>query len=103
MADRPPLADSPELAERLRRGLLQRHQGVVLLDGPGANPAAGALLRRLGFAPISETLCKYRGPSPRLEGRLFMGWLVLNWSERGGTSDMGRSDRWCAVLRNPMV
>ena len=29
----PLLADSPELAERLLRGLLQRHQGVVLLDG----------------------------------------------------------------------
>ena len=34
---------------------------VVLLDGPGANPAAGALLRRLGFAPISATLRLYRG------------------------------------------
>ena len=29
---------------------------VVLLEGSGANPAAGALLRRLGFAAISETL-----------------------------------------------
>jgi len=28
---------------------------VVLLDGPGANPAGGALLRRLGFAAIFET------------------------------------------------
>jgi ribosomal-protein-alanine N-acetyltransferase len=34
---------------------------VVLLGGPGANPAAGSLLRRLGFAPISETLRTYRG------------------------------------------
>ena len=34
---------------------------VVLLDGPGANPAAGALLRRLGFALISATLRMYRG------------------------------------------
>ena len=29
---------------------------LVLLDGSGANPAAGALLRRLGFAAISATL-----------------------------------------------
>ena len=55
------LADSPELAERFLRGLLQRHQGVVLLDAPGANPAASYLLSRLGFAPISETLRMYRG------------------------------------------
>ncbi len=34
---------------------------VVLLDGPGANPAAGALLRRFCFAPISATLRIYRG------------------------------------------
>ncbi len=34
---------------------------VVLLGGPGANPAAGALLRRLGFAAIFETLRMYRG------------------------------------------
>jgi hypothetical protein len=34
---------------------------VVLLGGPGANPAAGSLLRRLGFAPISATQRMYRG------------------------------------------
>ncbi len=34
---------------------------VVLLDGPGANPAAGALPWRLGFAAIFETLRMYRG------------------------------------------
>jgi hypothetical protein len=34
---------------------------AVLLEGPGAIPAAGALLRRLGFAPISATLRLYRG------------------------------------------
>jgi ribosomal-protein-alanine N-acetyltransferase len=39
----PLLADSPELAERLLRGLMQRHRGVVLLDGPGANPASDSL------------------------------------------------------------
>ena len=48
------------------RGLLQRQQGVVLLDGPGANPAAGSLLRRLGFAPISATLRMYRGTQPQV-------------------------------------
>ena len=39
---------------------------VVLLDGPGVNPAAGALLRRLGFAPISATLRMYRGTQPEV-------------------------------------
>ena len=29
-----------------------------------------------------------------------MGWLVLNWVERWGTSGMGRSNRWCAALGN---
>jgi hypothetical protein len=29
-----------------------------------------------------------------------MGWLVLNWGERWGTSGMGRTDR-CAALRKP--
>jgi ribosomal-protein-alanine N-acetyltransferase len=62
----PLLADNQELAERLLRGLLQRHQGVVLLDGPGANPAAGSLLKRLGFAPISATLRMYRGIQPQV-------------------------------------
>jgi hypothetical protein len=33
-------------------------------NGPGANSAAGTLLRRLGFAPISETLRMYRGYHP---------------------------------------
>jgi ribosomal-protein-alanine N-acetyltransferase len=50
----------------LLRGLLQRHQGVVLLDGPGANPAAGSLLQRLGLAPISKTLRMYRGTQPQV-------------------------------------
>jgi hypothetical protein len=31
-----------------------------------------------------------------------MGWLVLNWGERWGTSGMGRTD-WCAALRKPNV
>jgi hypothetical protein len=39
---------------------------VVLLDGPVANPAAGSLLRRLGFAPISATLRMYRGAQPEV-------------------------------------
>ena len=34
---------------------------VVLLDGPGASPADGALLWLLGFAPISAALRMYRG------------------------------------------
>jgi ribosomal-protein-alanine N-acetyltransferase len=39
---------------------------VVLLEGSGANPAAGPLLRRLGFAPISATLGMNRGAQPEV-------------------------------------
>jgi hypothetical protein len=39
---------------------------VVLLNWPGVNPAGGALLRRLGFAPIYATLCMYRGAQPQV-------------------------------------
>ena len=39
---------------------------VVLRDCPGANPACGALLRHLGFAPISATLRMCRGTQPRV-------------------------------------
>ena len=60
----PLLADDGDLVEQLLRGLLRRHRGVVLLDAPGANPAAAALMGRLGFAPISETLRMYRGVQP---------------------------------------
>ena len=42
------------------------NRGWLLLDGPGANPAAGSLLRRLGFAPISETLRMYLGTQPQV-------------------------------------
>ena len=57
----PQLADSPKLAQRLVRGLLQSNRGVVLLDGPGADAAlAGA-----GFLP-------------KIRGRC--GWLKKLWS-----------------------
>jgi [ribosomal protein S18]-alanine N-acetyltransferase len=62
----PLLADDADLAEQLLRGLLERHRGVVLLDAPGANPAAAALMGRLGFAPTSETLRMYRGAQPQV-------------------------------------
>jgi ribosomal-protein-alanine N-acetyltransferase len=39
---------------------------AVLLDGPGANPAAGALLRSLGFVLICETLRMYRRTQPQV-------------------------------------
>jgi len=60
----PLLADSPALAERLLRGLMERHPGVVLLDAPTANPSAESLLQRMGFTPLSQTLRMYRGARP---------------------------------------
>ena len=72
MAARQRLADRTAAGRQSRaggmplRGLLQRQQGVVLLDGPGANPAAGALMGRLGFTPISDTPRMYRGAQPQI-------------------------------------
>jgi ribosomal-protein-alanine N-acetyltransferase len=60
----PLLAESTEAARRLLQGLIHRHPGVVLLDAPGANPAAAPLLESLGFRPISHTLRMYRGTAP---------------------------------------
>lgn len=60
----PLLAESPQAAERLLQGLLQRHSGVVLIDAPERNPAAAALLQSLGFEPLSRTLRMYRGSDP---------------------------------------
>ncbi len=62
----PLVADNPSAAEALLEGLLQRHPGPVLIDGPGANPRAALLLEELGFAPISHTLRMYRGPAPKV-------------------------------------
>ncbi|MEX1316466.1 MAG: GNAT family N-acetyltransferase [Synechococcaceae cyanobacterium] len=60
----PLLADSPALAGQLLAGLMHRHPGVVLIDAPGANPAAAPLLAGLGFQPVSHTLRMYRGTAP---------------------------------------
>lgn len=60
----PLLATSPGWAERLLRALLERHPGEVLLDAPGANGAAAAVLERLGFQAASHTLRMYRGEQP---------------------------------------
>ncbi|MEB3334418.1 MAG: GNAT family N-acetyltransferase [Cyanobacteriota bacterium] len=60
----PLVAVSPEAARALVEGLLPQHPGVVLIDGPGANPQAEPLLRGLGFVPVSQTLRMYRGPAP---------------------------------------
>ena len=62
----PLIADSPQLAERLLVQLLQHHPGAVLIDAPGANPAAANLLRSRGFSVVGETLRMYRGPIPQL-------------------------------------
>ena len=62
----PLIADSPQLADRLLQQLLQDHPGAVLIDAPGANPAAAELLRCRGFAVVGETLRMYRGPIPTL-------------------------------------
>jgi ribosomal-protein-alanine N-acetyltransferase len=60
----PLLADTPALAARLLTALIRRHPGVVLIDAPGANPAAAPLLAGLGFRPRSRTLRMYRGAPP---------------------------------------
>ena len=62
----PLLADTPQLAELLLKRLIERHRGVVLLDAPGANPAAEDLLQRSGFTAVSQTLRMYRGEQPHI-------------------------------------
>lgn len=60
----PLMAETPAAARVLLQGLLERHPGVVLIDVPGANPAATALVEQLGFSRLSETLRMYRGETP---------------------------------------
>lgn len=60
----PLMAETPAAARVLLQGLLKRHPGVVLIDVPGANPAATALVEQLGFSRLSETLRMYRGETP---------------------------------------
>ncbi|MFM8605260.1 MAG: GNAT family N-acetyltransferase [Cyanobium sp.] len=60
----PLLADTPAGARRLLRGLLHRHPGVVMIDAPGANATAAALLEELSFRIVSSTLRMYRGAPP---------------------------------------
>lgn len=60
----PLVAESPAAAVALLEGLLQRHPGTVLIDAPGANPAAAPLLEHLGFVPVARTLRMYRGVPP---------------------------------------
>lgn len=62
----PLVADQPSAARALLEGLLQRHRGPVLIDVPGANPEAGAVLEELGFDPRSQTMRMYRGEVPRV-------------------------------------
>ncbi|MFG2229417.1 GNAT family N-acetyltransferase [Streptomyces sp. NPDC048723] len=63
----PLYAATPAVAAALLRGLA-RHapDGLVSVDVPDANPAAGALFERLGLAPAFETARMYTGPAPDL-------------------------------------
>ncbi|WP_314241603.1 GNAT family N-acetyltransferase [Streptomyces kutzneri] len=63
----PLYAATPAVAAALLRGLA-RHapDGLVSLDVPDANPAAGALFERLGLDPAFETARMYTGPAPDL-------------------------------------
>lgn len=73
----PLMAETPEAADRLLRGLLHRHPGVVLIDAPGANGAAVPLLERLQFRPVGTTLRMYRGEAPAASLRDVYGLACL--------------------------
>ena len=47
--------------------LLIKHPGVVLLDTPGLNPFAKALVENLGFEKVSNTFRMYRGEQPPIK------------------------------------
>ncbi len=64
----PLLADDPEIADRLLRGLEARAGGApVFLDSPDSNPAALALARRHGMTRVFETARMYT-KRPRKSG-----------------------------------
>ncbi len=73
----PLMAETPGAASLLLQGLLRRHPGVVLIDAPGANAAAGPLLQRLGFSPVGTTLRMYRGEAPAVSLRDVYGLACL--------------------------
>lgn len=63
----PLFADTPEIAERLFRGLAAKAAGgPVYLDPPEPNAAAVALAERHGLAPVFETARMYKGAAPDL-------------------------------------
>ncbi len=60
-------ADDPQAAEALLLALAPLCRGEpVALDVPEANPAAMALVHRLGLAPVSETMRMYNRAWPEL-------------------------------------
>ncbi len=73
----PLLADSPQLAELLLSHLMDRHQGSILFDSPGANPSVKPIMKRLGFTVVSETLRMYRGQQPPISMNEVYGLACL--------------------------
>ena len=73
----PLMAETPQAARLLLQGLLHRHPGVVLIDAPGANPAAAPVLEQLNFRPIGTTLRMYRGEAPAVSLRDVYGLACL--------------------------
>jgi len=73
----PLLADTPELAQLLLSHLMDRHQGAILFDSPGANPFVKPLLERLGFNIVSETLRMYKGKQPPISMNEVYGLACL--------------------------
>ncbi|MCW5941272.1 MAG: GNAT family N-acetyltransferase [Fimbriimonadaceae bacterium] len=69
----PLVADDPDIADRLFRGLACRAgQGPVYLDVPEPNEVGLALASRYGMTPAFETARMYRGPMPDTDlSRLF--------------------------------
>ncbi|RBP18189.1 acetyltransferase (GNAT) family protein [Roseiarcus fermentans] len=64
----PLIADRPDVAERLFRGLAARAAGAPLfLDTPEVNPDAVALAKRHGMTPVFETARMYTGEPPPIK------------------------------------
>ncbi len=62
----PWIADTPAIAAALLDRLRRERPGPVLVDAPQDNVAAGRLLERNGFRPVSRTVRMYRGTPPPL-------------------------------------
>ena len=73
----PLLAQDQQVALLLINSVLSNHYGVILIDSPGYNQSATALLRNYGFKELSSTTRMYRGEIANLHDTDVFGLACL--------------------------